>query len=77
MALPEVEREAERRGREVLRLALQAHLDRRGDGDVGAALVLDGPDGPICLSHKRAHTRRLLTEISPTSHPSRLAIRSM
>jgi hypothetical protein len=67
MALPEVEREAERRGREVLRLALQAHLDSRGDGDVGAALVLDGPDGPIRLSHKRAHTRRLLTVFGEVS----------
>ena len=67
--LPELERESERRGREVLRLALQAHLDGRGHGDVGPALVADGPDGPVRLSHKRLHTRRLLTifgEVSVT-----------
>jgi hypothetical protein len=61
LGLPEVEREAERRGRELVRLCLQAHLDGRGDGDVGPALVLDGPDGPVRLGHKRRHTRRLLT----------------
>ena len=33
--LSELERESERRGREILRLALQAHIDARGDGDVG------------------------------------------
>lgn len=61
LGLPELERESERRGRELVRLCLQAHLDSRGDGDVGPALVLDGPDGPVRLSHKRPHTRRLLT----------------
>jgi len=59
--LPELERESERRGREVCRLALQAHLDTRGHGDVGAALVLDSPAGPVRLTHKRLHARRLLT----------------
>lgn len=67
--LPELERESERRGREVCRLALQAHLDARSPGDVGPALVLGGPDGPVRLTHKRLHTRRLLTifgEVSVT-----------
>ena len=59
--LPELERESERRGREVCRLALQVHLDTRGHGDVGAALVLDSPAGPVRLTHKRLHARRLLT----------------
>jgi hypothetical protein len=44
--LSEIEREAETRGREVVRRSLQAHLDARGDGDVGDALVVEGPDGP-------------------------------
>jgi len=61
LALPDIEREAESRGRELVRLCLQAHLDSRGDGDVGPALVVDGPNGPVRLAHKRPHTRRLLT----------------
>ena len=60
-SLPELEWESERRGREVCRLALQAHLDARGYGDVGPALVLGGADGPVRLTHKRLHARRLLT----------------
>jgi len=67
LGLPEVEREAERRGRELVRLCLQAHLDGRGDGDLGAALALDGPDGPVRLTHKRVHTRRLLTVFGPVT----------
>jgi hypothetical protein len=35
--ISQVERESELRGREILRLALQAHIDTRDDGDVGAA----------------------------------------
>jgi hypothetical protein len=35
--LSELERESERRGREILRLALQAHIDARDHGDGGAA----------------------------------------
>jgi hypothetical protein len=34
----EVEREQERRGREALRLLLQAHMEKRGTGDVGRAV---------------------------------------
>jgi hypothetical protein len=59
--LPAIERESERRGRELLRLALQAHIDARGDGDVGRAIVLPGPDGPLRLAYKRLHTRPVLT----------------
>lgn len=69
LGLAELERGSERRGRELLRLSLQAHLDRRGDGDVGEALLLEGPDGPVRLGHKRLHTRGLLTifgEVSVT-----------
>lgn len=53
LAFSEIEGEAERRGREVIRLAVQAHLHAR----------------PVVLSHKRARTRRLLTlfgEVSVT-----------
>src|ERR1700737_2617332 len=59
--LSEIERESERRGREILRLALQAHIDARGDGDIGQALILPGEDGPLRLTHKRLHSRPLVT----------------
>lgn len=59
--MSQLERESERRGREILRLALQAHIDARGDGDVGEALVLAGEQGELRLSHKRLHTRPLIT----------------
>src|SRR5438128_786058 len=61
LGLGEIERESERRGRELVRLALQAHIDSRGDGDVGAALIIQGPDGPLRLAYKRRHTRPVLT----------------
>lgn len=59
--LSELERESERRGREILRLALQAHIDARGDGDVGEAIVLTGGQESVRLTHKRLHTRPLVT----------------
>jgi hypothetical protein len=60
--LSELERESERRGREILRLALQAHIDARGGGDVGEAIVLAGDDGgPVRLAYKRVHCRPLVT----------------
>jgi hypothetical protein len=59
--LSELERESERRGREILRLALQAHIDARGEGDVGAAIVLTGGQESVRLTHKRLHTRPLIT----------------
>jgi hypothetical protein len=61
LGLSLLERGAEHRGRELLRLSLQAHLDARGDGDVGEALLLASPDGEVCLTHKRAHARSLVT----------------
>lgn len=59
--LSEIERESERRGREIVRLSLQAHVDARGDGDVGEAIVLAGEDEPLRLAHKRIHSRPLVT----------------
>jgi len=56
-----LEPECERRGRELVRLALQAHLDARGSGDVGPVVVVDGPDGPVRLKRRRSRTRRVLT----------------
>src|SRR4051812_33466926 len=44
-AQAQVEEQLQQRGRELLRLLLQAHLDQRGTGDVGPALhVWPAPD---------------------------------
>jgi hypothetical protein len=59
--MSELERESERRGREILRLALQAHINARGDGDVGDAIVLGGETGPVRLAYKRRRSRPLVT----------------
>ena len=59
-----VEVAEQRRGRELLRLLLQAHVESRGDGDVGAAIRVcepDSPDGHLIYTHKREHTRHLIT----------------
>jgi len=69
LRLGDIERESEQRGRELIRLALQGHLDGRGDGDVGAAIAVPGPNGPVRLAYKRSHTRRIVTlfgEVSVT-----------
>jgi hypothetical protein len=59
--LSEVERESECRGRELVRLLLQAHLDARGDGDVGDAIIAKGPEGPVRLGYKRGYARSVVT----------------
>jgi len=59
-----VEVAEQRRGRELLRLLLQAHVESRGDGDVGAAIRVhepDSPDGHLIYTHKHEHTRHLIT----------------
>ena len=61
LGLSEIERGSERRGREIVRAAIQSHLDSRSPGDIGPAVILSSPDGPVALTHKRARTRRLLT----------------
>jgi hypothetical protein len=57
----EVEREQSERGREVMRLLLQAHIDARGRGDVGAAVAVGGGDNVTFLSHRRGADRDLRT----------------
>ncbi len=54
----------QKRGRELLRLLLQAHVESRGDGDVGAAIRVcepESPDGYLLYTHKHEHTRHLIT----------------
>ena len=61
LALSDIERGAEPRGRELLRLLLQAHIDARGDGDVGEAIIVQLPEGPVRLGYKRRYARPVLT----------------
>ena len=57
LPLDEIEREQERRGREVHRLMLQAHIQARGHGDVGPAIELVAPEGEaaVRLGERRQH----------------------
>ena len=57
----EVEREQRERGREVMRLLLQAHIDARGRGDVGKAVAVGSADDVVFLSHRRKTDRDLRT----------------
>jgi hypothetical protein len=63
--LDDVEREQEKRGREVQRLLLQAHMERRGLGDVGPAVEVTVHDGGRRRrrrhGQRRRHTRKVLS----------------
>lgn len=61
-SLETVEREVESRGREVLRLMLQAHMQARGIGDVGPRIVVTGEDGAV-LERGRVHERKVATVV--------------
>lgn len=60
----EVEREHERRGREALRQLLQAHIEKRGTGDVGRAIEVvmkdaEGNETVRRLGEHRLHARTI------------------
>ena len=57
LSLHEIERQQQARGCEVQRLLLQAHLQQRGNGDVGPGLYLRQQDGELLYSHRRLGTR--------------------
>jgi hypothetical protein len=61
LSLHEIERQQQTRGREVQRLLLQAHLQQRGNGDVGPVLYLRQQNGELLYSHRRLGTRALTT----------------
>src|SRR6266852_5332048 len=61
LPLHQIESQQQAKGREVQRLLLQAHLQQRGDGDVGPALYLQQPDGELSYSHRRLGARSLTT----------------
>src|SRR5271169_3895593 len=61
LPLHQIESQQQAKGREVQRLLLQAHLQHRGNGDVGPALQLQQSDGVVLYSHRRLSTRSLST----------------
>src|SRR5262249_42546769 len=61
LPLHQIESQQQAKGREVQRLLLQAHLQQRGNGDVGPALHLQQPDSAVLYSHRRLGTRSLTT----------------
>jgi hypothetical protein len=61
LPLHQIESQQQDRGRKVQRLLLQAHLQQRGDGDVGPALYLQQQDGELAYSHRRLGARSLTT----------------
>jgi hypothetical protein len=61
LPLHQIESQQQAKGIEVQRLLLQAHLQHRGNGDVGPALCLQRQDGPVLYSHRRLGTRSLTT----------------
>jgi hypothetical protein len=70
LTLPQVERETNERGRELLRLQLQAHIDARGGGNRGPLLCVKRPGAaPVIYTSRRLHTRRLVTLFGPVSIP--------
>ena len=65
LPLHQIESQQQTKGREVQRLLLQAHLQLRGDGDVGPALRLQQAAGEVLYTHRRLSTRSLKTIFGP------------
>ena len=65
LPLHEIESQQQTKGREVQRLLLQAHIERRGDGDVGPALRVPHQTGTVLYTHRRLRTRSLKTIFGP------------
>ena len=65
LPLHEIESQQQNKGREVQRLLLQAHIERRGDGDVGPALRVPQQAGTVLYTHRRLRTRSLKTIFGP------------
>jgi hypothetical protein len=61
LPLHQIECQQQAKGREVQRLLLQAHLQQRGNGDVGPALYLQQQGGEVAYSHRRLGARSLTT----------------
>ena len=65
LPLHQIERQQQTKGREVQRLLLQAHLQRRGHGDVGPAVWVQHGNHPVRYTHRRLGTRSLKTVFGP------------
>jgi hypothetical protein len=65
LPLHDIESQQQNKGREVQRLLLQAHIKRRGDGDVGHALLVPQQAGSVLYTHRRLRTRSLKTIFGP------------
>ena len=65
LPLHQIESQQQTKGREVQRLLLQAHLQLRGDGDVGPALRLQQAAGEALYTHRRLGARSLKTIFGP------------
>src|SRR6201997_4403860 len=61
LPLHQIESQQQTKGCEVQRLLLQAHLELRGDGDVGPALRVPQEAGAVLYTHRRLRTRSLKT----------------
>ena len=61
LPLHQIESRQQDKGREVQRLLLQAHLQHRGNGDVGPAVRLQRQDAEVLYSHRRLGSRSLTT----------------
>ena len=61
LPLHAIEAQQSAKGREVLRLLLQSHLQQRGDGDVGSALLVQSGHEQLLFAHRRLGTRSLTT----------------
>src|SRR5438876_10493469 len=61
LPLRQIESQQQAKGREVQRLLLQAHLQHRGNGDVGPAWQLHRSSGDLLYSHRRLGARSLTT----------------
>lgn len=71
LPLHQVEQQQQHKDREVQRLLLQAHVLRRGAGDVGGAIQCRTHDTEMLYSHRRLQQRTLKT-IFGTIHISRI-----
>jgi hypothetical protein len=65
LPLHPIERQQQTKGRQGQRLLLQAHLERRGHGDVGPALCVQQGSDEVRYTHRRLSTRSLKTVFGP------------
>src|SRR6266700_2911211 len=65
LPLHQIERQQELKGRDLQRLLLQAHIQQRGNGDVGPALCVTEQSTTFFYTHRRLQRRTLKTIFGP------------